>query len=143
DSTTPVTVVSGPSGPQLSASPGRIAPADSAWTSSRKPLAGEFLYQGHHLFVIGNHLNSKGGDQPLFGHFQPPVRGSEVQRNQQTAILRDFVASILAADPAANVVVDGDLNDFEYSDAVNRLKSAGLRDLIETLPQPERYSYVF
>jgi predicted extracellular nuclease len=142
-STTATTVVNGPGGPQLSASPGRVAPADAAWTSSRKPLAGEFLYQGHHLFVIGNHLNSKGGDQPLFGRFQPPTRGSEVQRNQQTQVLHDFVAAILAADPDANVVLEGDLNDFEYSDAVARLKSAGLQDLIETLPLPERYSYVF
>ena len=32
DSTTPVAVVNGPAGPQLSLSPGRIAPADAAWT---------------------------------------------------------------------------------------------------------------
>jgi predicted extracellular nuclease len=26
---------------------------------------GRFSYHGHHLFVITNHFNSKGGDQPL------------------------------------------------------------------------------
>jgi uncharacterized protein len=141
--TTATTVVNGAGGPQLSASPGRIAPADSAWSSSRKPLAGEFTYHGRHLFVIGNHLVAKLGDQPLFGHAQPPARASEAQRGAQTKILHDFVASILAADPNANVIVDGDLNDFEFSTAVAALKNAGLRDLVETLPQPERYTFVF
>ena len=35
------------------------------------------------MFAIANHFNSKGGDQPLFGRFQPPVRSSEVQRHRQ------------------------------------------------------------
>ncbi len=142
-STTATTVVAGSGGPELSASPGRLDPASTAFSSSRKPLAGEFLFQGHHLFVIGNHLNSKGGDQPLFGRFQPPARGSEVQRRAQVQVIHDFVGSILALDPSAGVIVDGDLNDFEFSEAVSVLKGAGLHDLIETLPEPERYSYVF
>src|SRR5262249_29166292 len=39
-------------------SPGRIDPTNVAWQSSRKPLAGEFTFGGHHLFVIANHFNS-------------------------------------------------------------------------------------
>jgi predicted extracellular nuclease len=140
---TATSVVSGPDGPQLSASPGRIDPTNSAFATSRKPLAGEFLFRGHHVFVIGNHFNSKGGDDPLSGRFQPPTRISEVQRHQQAQIVHDFVASILAADPNANVVVDGDLNDFEFSDTVTTLKTGVLHDLIDTLPPNERYSYVF
>lgn len=142
-STTVTTVVIGPDGPEFSSSPGRIDPANAAFNASRKPLAGEFLFNGHHLFMIGNHFNSKGGDQPLFGHLQPPARSSEVQRHAQAQVVHDFVASILAADPNANVVVDGDLNDFEFSDAVLTLEGGLLHDLIETLPQSERYSYVF
>ena len=135
DSTTPTTVVNGPGGPQLSFSPGRIDPTNSAFNTSRKPLAGEFMFNGHHLFVIANHFNSKGGDQPLEGHFQPPTRSSEVQRHQQAQIVHDFVASILADDANANVVVDGDLNDFEWSDTVSILKSGVLHDLMDTLPE--------
>ncbi len=143
-STTPTTVVDGPNGPELSASPGRIAPTDAAWTTSRKPLAGEFTFHGHHLFVIANHFNSKGGDQALEGRYQPPARISEVQRHQQAQLVHDFVASILAKDPNANVVVDGDLNDFEFSDTVSILKGGGiLEDLIDTLPETQRYSYEF
>jgi uncharacterized protein len=141
--TTATTVVNGPGGPQLSASPGRIDPTNGAFATSRKPLAGEFLFRGHHLFVIGNHFNSKGGDDPLLGRFQPPTRSSEVQRHQQAQVVHDFVASILAADPNAGVVVDGDLNDFEFSDTVTTLKTGVLHDLIDTLAPNERYSYVF
>src|SRR3954471_11128714 len=143
DSTTATTVVNGAGGPELSASPGRIAPGDAAFTASRKPLAGEFLVGGRRLFVIANHFNSKGGDQPLLGRFQPPQRPSETQRHQQAQIVHDFVASILAADPNADVVVDGDLNDFEFSDTDSILKGTILDDLIETLPLNERYTYVF
>jgi hypothetical protein len=142
-STTATTVVNGADGPELSASPGRIDPTNAAFTASRKPLAGEFLVGGQRLFVIANHFNSKGGDQPLFGHFQPPVRPSETQRHQQAQIVHDFVGSILAADPNASVVVDGDLNDFEFSDTLSILKGTVLEDLIDTLPQNERYTYVF
>jgi predicted extracellular nuclease len=142
-STTATAVVNGASGPELSASPGRIDPTNTAFNTSRKPLAGEFMFNGTHLFVIANHFNSKGGDDPLEGRFQPPTRSSEVQRHAQAQIVHDFVASILAGDPQANVVVDGDLNDFQFSDTVSILKGTILDDLVDTLPENERYSYVF
>ncbi|MGH8626480.1 MAG: endonuclease/exonuclease/phosphatase family protein [Gammaproteobacteria bacterium] len=113
---------------------------NTAWNASRKPLAAEFTYNGHKLFVIVNHFNSKGGDQGLFGPQQPPVLSSEVQRNQQATLLAAFVGDILAADPTANVAVVGDLNDFQFSPPVQKLKDAGLTAMIETLPPNERYS---
>jgi len=142
-STTATTVISGPNGPELSASPGRIDPTNPAFDDSRKPLVGEFFYNGHTLFVIANHFNSKGGDDPLFGRFQPPTRISEVQRNQQAQVVNDFVDAILAVDPNAKIIAAGDFNDFEFSTALATLKGGVLNDLIETLPQGERYSYVF
>jgi predicted extracellular nuclease len=148
-STAAVSVTGTAGNPQLSFSPGRIAPSDPAWNSSRKPLAGEFMFNGHHLFVIGNHFNSKGGDQPLFGPNQPPVRSSEVQRAQQATLVNNFIDSIMTLDPNANVVVLGDLNDFDFSNTVLTLRgvipdnNVVLHDLLETLPVNERYSYVF
>lgn len=130
-------------GPQLRFSPGLLDPTNAAFNTSRKPLAGEFLFKGHRLFLIGNHFNSKGGDQPLFGRAQPPERSSEVQRGAQAAIVAGFVQSLLATDPAAKVVVLGDLNDFEFSPALATLKAVGLVDLVESLPPEERYTYVF
>src|SRR5437773_2397323 len=143
DSTTPTIVTSASGTPQLSFSPGRIDPTNTAWDSSRKPLAAEFLFDGQRLFVIANHFNSKGGDQPLTGRFQPPTRSSEVRRHQQATIEAGFVQQIRAIDPNANVVVLGDLNDFEFSETIRSLEAAGLTDLYDTLPLAERYSYVF
>jgi uncharacterized protein len=142
-STGATTVIDNGGQPELSFSPGRIDPTNPAWNTSRKPLAGEFMFNGHHLFVIANHFNSKGGDQPLFGHSQPPVRSSEVQRHQQAQIENDFIDSILAIDPDASIVSAGDFNDFEFSDTISILKGGVLNDLIDTLPQNERYSYEF
>ncbi|MBA2293911.1 MAG: endonuclease/exonuclease/phosphatase family protein, partial [Actinobacteria bacterium] len=128
---------------QLVYNPGRIDPLNPAWTASRKPLAGEFRHRGKTFFVIVNHFNSKGGDQPLFGRFQPPARPSEVQRHQQAQVVNDFVDKILAADQNALVVVLGDLNDFEFSQTLQILKGGVLTNLMDGLPKGERYSYVF
>jgi hypothetical protein len=128
---------------QLLYSPGRIDPANAAWTASRKPLAAEFRYRDKTIFVIVNHFNSKGGDQPLFGRFQPPVRSTEVQRHQQAQVVDDFVDEILAANKNARVVVLGDLNDFEFSETLEILTGGVLTNLMNTLPKAERYSYVF
>jgi len=143
DSTTATTVTNADGTAQLSFSPGRIDPTNSAWNTSRKPLAAEFVFNGQRLYVIANHFNSKGGDQPLTGKFQPPVRSSEVQRHQQATIEAGFVQQIRAIDPNANVVVLGDLNDFEFSETIHILEVAGLTDLYDTIPLAERYSYVF
>jgi uncharacterized protein len=144
-STTANTVTGSGASTQLQYSPGRINPTNAAFNASRKPLAGEFMFNGHHLFAIANHWNSKGGDQPLFGVNQPPVFSSEIQRNQQATIVHDFVHAILTADPNASVFVMGDLNDFQFSSALATLKGspAILTDLIEILPLAERYSYVY
>ncbi|MFB2878171.1 SdiA-regulated domain-containing protein [Floridanema aerugineum] len=142
-SSTTVTDIGSNGIPDLSASPGLIDPTNSAFNASRKPLVGEFVFNGQTVYVIGNHFNSKGGDQPLFGVNQPPTLTSEVQRNQQATIVKDFVQSILAINPNANIVVAGDLNDFEFSNPLTILESAGLNTLVETLPANERYTYNF
>lgn len=127
----------------LQYSPGRIDPANSAFASSRKPLAGEFRFNGHNLIVIANHFNSKGGDLPLFGRYQPPVLSSEIQRQQQADIVANFVQQATLLDPQAKLVVLGDLNDFQFSRPLTTLKSVGLSDLVETLPVVERYTYIY
>ena len=141
--TVATTVQNPASGVRLSSNPGRVKPGDAAFNGSRKPLAAEFEFNGQKLFVIANHFNSKGGDQPLLGRFQPPTFSSEVKRIQQAQIVNDFVDSILAANANANIVVLGDLNDFEFSTALTTLKGGVLSALIETLPAEERYTYVF
>ena len=142
----PVAVSTGADGTAtLSLNPGRVDPTNAAWTSSRKPLAAEFVFQGRKVIVVANHFNSKGGDQSADGRFQPPNRASEVQRNQQAAVLNAFVKDVLAADPNANVVLAGDFNDYQFSDPIRTLTDNGatLTDLIMTLPENQRYTYVF
>ncbi|WP_431906315.1 endonuclease/exonuclease/phosphatase family protein [Amycolatopsis thermoflava] len=144
DATTAVSVATEHGKPHLSVSPGRVDPGNPAWANSRKPLAGEFVFHGHTVFVIANHFNSKGGDQPTHGRYQPPTRSSEVQRGQQAQVLRGFVDQLLKADPLADVIVAGDLNDYQFSPALKTLTAGGaLTDQIDRLPADERYSYVY
>ncbi|HET6988565.1 MAG TPA: lamin tail domain-containing protein [Kribbella sp.] len=132
--------------PHLSSSPGRVDPANPAWAATRVPLAGEFTWHGQSLFVVVNHFSSKGGDDPLWGRTQPPVQVSAPKRHQQAEAVRGFVDQILAKDTGANVIVLGDLNDFDWSETADILVGSGktaLIDMPRTLPLPERYSYVF
>ncbi|MFJ4501834.1 endonuclease/exonuclease/phosphatase family protein [Streptomyces sp. NPDC088864] len=144
DATTAVEAVRTRKGVALSVSPGRIAPTSDAWDDSRKPLVGEFRFHGRSVFVVGNHFASKGGDQPLHGRYQEPKRSSETKRVRQAEEVNTFVKSLLAADKSAQVVVLGDLNDFAFSPTVGALTAGkALKPLITTLPQNERYSYVY
>jgi predicted extracellular nuclease len=134
---------------QLSHSPGRIDPANSAWASSRKPLVATFDFNGRRVLVIVNHFNSKGGDAPLFGRLRPPPLGSEPQRLQQAQSENEFVRQVLALDASARIVSLGDFNDFEFSAPIRTLTGQGVGTPVLTglagllLPAPERYSYIF
>jgi predicted extracellular nuclease len=141
--TTAAGVVPGAGGAELTFSPGRIEPEAAAFNDSRKPLVGEFTFRGETLFVVANHFNSKGGDNPLFGAAQPPLLASEVQRLQQAQLVNDFVDSILAIEPDAHVIVLGDLNDFQFSPVLDVVKDGVLVNLIDSLPLSEQYTYVF
>jgi uncharacterized repeat protein (TIGR01451 family) len=143
DATTANDVTGSGAGTRLLYSPGRIDPNNPAFNSSRKPLAGEFTFMGDKLFVIDNHFNSKSGDDPLYGRYQPPTFSSEAQRIQQATVVHNFVNSLLTADPDANVVVMGDMNDFQFSTALATLKGTQLTNLIDTLPVNQRYSYIY
>ncbi|WP_409485003.1 endonuclease/exonuclease/phosphatase family protein [Arsenicicoccus dermatophilus] len=131
--------------PALSVSPGRVDPANPAWASSRKPLAGEFVFRGRKVVVVANHFNSKGGDDLADGRFQPPKRSSEVQRTQQARSLRAFVEQVKAVDPQANVILGGDFNDYQFSAPIRALTGDGtvVHDTMWSLPENERYSYVY
>jgi len=151
----------GPGGAQLSSSPGRVEPENAVWARSRKPIAGEFVFRGEKVFVVANHFNSKGGDEALFGRFQDPRRGTEIQRRGTTRPVEDpqrgqagvvnaWVRRLLDIDRDANVVVLGDLNDFDFSDTLQVLERGRSNDtrfelvnLWRGLPRAERYSYIF
>jgi predicted extracellular nuclease len=144
DATTAVGVVKERGHVALTISPGLVDPTNPAWSTSRRPLAAQFSYLGRSFIVVGNHFNSKGGDDPLMGRYQPPSRPSEVQRHQQATVLRGFVDQLRAVDRSAAVILLGDLNDYEFSQTADILVGDGfLTDLPRTLPAAQRYSYVY
>lgn len=152
-STTATTIGAGGA---LVQNPGRVDPNNPAWSSAaalpgevfgfdgtRKPLTAEFIVDGQRLVLVLNHFKSKSQDQPLFGRFQAPDQFTLDQRKAQAEVVADFVRDLLAADPAARIVVLGDLNDFQFSETLAALTAASLFDLYDLLPEAERYSYVF
>ncbi|WP_339268449.1 5'-nucleotidase C-terminal domain-containing protein [Paenibacillus sp. FSL R5-0470] len=128
---------------KLTYNPGRIDPTNAAFASSRKPLAAQFIFGGEKVIVIANHFNSKGGDNGPFGNVQPPVLSSETQRHKIAAVVNGFVKEVLTANPEANVVALGDLNDFQFTKTATILKGTELDNLIDTLPLNEQYTYTY
>ena len=117
---------------------------------SRLPLAGKFTFNGEEVTVVNNHFSSKGGSSPILGVEQPfearqedpTVNGSLDERQAQAQAVKDYVDGILTADSNANVVVLGDLNEFEFVSPVETL-AENLTNLTNTLPEDERYSFIF
>ncbi len=148
-STTGTQVVSHFGQPDLTLSPGRIDPTNPVWTASRKPLVGEFQFHGRPVFVIANHFDAKLGDQNQDGRFQYPAQSSATQRAGQAEAVHDFAQRILHVNPLADVVVLGDLNDYQFSSTVSVLRTGTadgsgrpiLTDLIGTLPVNQQYTY--
>jgi predicted extracellular nuclease len=144
NATTPTGVFKSRGRAHLTRSPGRVDPLNPAWDETRKPLAGEFTWRDEPLIAIVNHFSSKGGDDPLFGRWQPPVRSTEAARHQQAASVNAFVKEIQDVQKKADVVVLGDINDFEFSETTEILEDGdALTSLLHVLPKAERYSYVF
>ncbi len=127
----------------LTVNPGRIEPANEAFTSSRKPLAAEFTFQGEDVIVIANHWNSKGGDTPLFGSVQPPVYKSEIQRKKIAQLVYNFIDDVKTKNPDANVVSLGDFNDFQFTDALKIHEGELMTNLVNKVEESDRYSYVY
>lgn len=128
---------------KLTLNPGRIDPTNTAFDSSRKPLAAQFDFQGESVIVIANHWNSKNGDTPLFGSLQPPVYKSELQRHKIAKIVYDFVKDVKLQNPMANVVSLGDFNDFQFSETLKIHEGDTMTNMINKVETADRYSYVF
>ncbi|MEM6496810.1 MAG: endonuclease/exonuclease/phosphatase family protein [Pseudomonadota bacterium] len=123
------------------------ATTDNAFKNSRKPLVGVFrLKSGKEMTVIAVHLASKGSDDPLQGNVPNPQRKSEKQRLAQAKLVRDFADNQVAQHPERTIVVVGDFNDYYFSPTLERIKGKGkaaLTNLVEQLPEKERWTYIF
>lgn len=125
----------------LALNPGFVDP--SKFEDTRKPIAAEFEFQEERVVVIGAHLNSKGGDDSLWGQTQPPVLGSVPERLKLAQTINDFIDEGLAKDPDVNIVVAGDMNDFEFTPALETLKGGVLTNMVDKAPVEDRFTYYF
>ncbi|MEO1670677.1 MAG: lamin tail domain-containing protein [Cyanobacteria bacterium J06631_2] len=123
----------------------------SPFNGSRLPLVAGFSFNGEEITVIDNHFSSKGGSSPIFGVDQPfedlqedpNVNGSLDERQAQAQAVDSFVEGILSENPDANLVTLGDLNEFEFISPVDEILGSDLTNLVDTLPEDERYSFIF
>ena len=125
----------------LELNPGRVQPI--AMPNTRKPLAAQFEFQGEEIVVIATHLNSKGGDQSLMGQNQPPQFTSEIERIELAKAINGFIADGLEKNPELNVVVTGDMNDFEFTPALKALEGDILTNKVNDVPEEDRFSYYY
>ncbi|MGB1252701.1 MAG: lamin tail domain-containing protein [Candidatus Promineifilaceae bacterium] len=100
---------------------------------SRQPLVLDVQIDGKRFALINNHLKSKRG-----GEIETAPR-----REAQAAHLRDLASQRLSEDPAAEIIVLGDLNDYEDSKPLQILADSGLVNALKQVPDEERYSFVF
>ncbi|EDY80777.1 endonuclease/exonuclease/phosphatase family [Verrucomicrobiia bacterium DG1235] len=124
-------------------------------SKGREPLVGVFKSKGREITIVNNHFKSKGGDGPLYGTEQPPVRESEIQRKLQATVLRDFADILLAENPNALLAITGDFNDFQFgepgegdSHTLGIIEGEEgeypLENIVKTrIPENSRFSYVY
>ncbi|BAY80682.1 alkaline phosphatase [Calothrix parasitica NIES-267] len=123
---------------------------DNPFNGSRLPIVAKFTFNGKEVTVVNNHFSSKGGSAPILGLEQPfetrqeevTVNGSLDERQAQANAVKDYVDGILADNADANVVVLGDLNEFEFVSPVETLDES-LTNLTNTVAEDERYSFNF
>jgi predicted extracellular nuclease len=133
---------------ELKYNPGRIDPTNIAWNSSRKPLAAawETVDGKNKFFTINVHFASKGGSTTIEGDARPPVNGVIDPRIQQATITGNFIRSILAQNPTANIITSGDFNEFTFVKPMQVFQQRSLSldlDFVAGIPAVERYTYLF
>ncbi|MEN3971800.1 lamin tail domain-containing protein [Sphingomicrobium sp. XHP0235] len=109
---------------------------------ARPVLGADFEFNGETITVLGAHQTAKGGSTGLFGEIQPPINNGAERRLDQNQQIANYVASVLAADPDANIVVAGDFNEFQFEEPMQVLYD-DLDNLTFLLPENERYSVLF
>jgi hypothetical protein len=87
------------------------------------------------VWLINNHWKSKSQDTSSVKHTLP-------RRIEQAAFVASLVDGIRAADPGANLIVLGDLNDYPDSAPLATLQ-AQVSDLSALVERDERYTYIY
>lgn len=115
----------------------------SAFTNSRIPIVGKFIFHDQSVIVIGVHLISNNANSPLFGSSQPIKQPDEAKKIAQAQWLATFAANLKKTNPNSFVVIGGDFNDTPDSATLSTLQKAGFTDAANYVPVSERYSLLF
>lgn len=121
----------------------------NAFDGSRSPLIANFEFNGETVQVVNNHFTSRFGSTPIFGAEQPFVQAGEAEREAQAQAINDYVDAQLANDAAANIIVAGDLNTFDFTnDLTEILPGVGEEQVLTSLvPQAiaadDAYTFIF
>ncbi len=120
---------------------GRIGAEDPAYDGSRKPLIGRFRMKstGEEIAVVNVHLASKRHQNGIFSLNLPGHDPRLQTRVRQVEIIRDILRELKAQ--GIEYYVTGDFNDFEFSETLKTLVGDESVNLVETLPENERYDY--
>ncbi|MFO7945028.1 MAG: lamin tail domain-containing protein [Anaerolineales bacterium] len=85
------------------------------------------------LYIINNHFTSMSGGE----------KATEPRRTAQAAWNVSIVEEIREENPQASIAVVGDLNSYYLSPPIDALRDAGLKHVMSTLPDQERYNYIY
>ena len=123
------------------ANPAVLGRRVSAFEDSRKPLVVLLRNESRRVLLVGLHLVSKRGDDPVAGPTQPPRQPSAAQRRRQVQLVADYLSRVRACEPDLGIIVAGDMNDGPAAPSLVPLRGLGLVDLSRDLPEADRYSY--
>jgi uncharacterized protein len=116
----------------------------ATYSTTRRPLAAQFDFNGQRILAIDVHFTSRIGSDPTTGSTQPPSNAADAARTAQAAGVAAYINNQLATNPSLNVAVLGDFNGFWFENAVGTLvTTAGLNRASDLAPEEERYSYIF
>lgn len=132
----------------------------SDWSGVRNSLLGQFTFNGNTIFVAGNHFKSKGGSANFWQLNQDLASGipSNAGWDSRVATGEDLYSvlnRIQTGSPNAGIIAGGDYNDFyfyrpleaatgyTFANGTARNDGARLTNLTLTLPEAERYTYMF
>lgn len=118
------------------------APAFS--NNVRRPLVGDFVFNGETVTLINVHLTARLGGDPPWGSTQPAPDAADGTRTAQAEAVRAYINDMMLDDPSINVGVLGDFNGFWFENSIGALEAGGvMTDLNRLLDQNERYSAGF
>jgi len=119
----------------------RLGQEHSAFADSRKPLTARFrlLQSSGELEIVNVHLASKRNQNGLFAPKQPGFDPRLAIRVEQVQLIGEHLATLRAAE--VDYYVTGDFNDFEFSQTLYELIGDHSINLVDRIPEEQRYDY--